>query len=278
MINYTKSFFNLRILKLSEILLHEATESNRLRNIYSRIARSRFLMNPVIVGKYGEEYVLIDGANRAGSLKEIGCKLILAQIINYKSPDVKLLTWDHLIYNFDLHMLDRFAIRHNLKYELIEGVISKPIVENKDDNIFATEIESGKTLSIELPYEFFDKIKAITNLTKLYFHKFNFDRSESEISISELRKYSRRNGVLIKFPAFSKQQIMRIARSSHHLPAGISRHIVVNRVLHVKYDIEKLKSTSGIETKQKELEDLLLKKIDSNKVRQYTESVIVFDE
>ena len=26
------------------------------------------------------------------------------------------------------------------------------------DTLFATEIESGKTLSIELPYEFFDKI------------------------------------------------------------------------------------------------------------------------
>ena len=37
MINYTDNYFDLELLRLSEIKLHEATESIRLRNIYNRI-------------------------------------------------------------------------------------------------------------------------------------------------------------------------------------------------------------------------------------------------
>ncbi|MFA7362023.1 MAG: hypothetical protein WC139_13405, partial [Candidatus Kapaibacterium sp.] len=63
MINYTNKFFNVDILRIDDIKLHETTETNRLRNIYERISNSKYLMNPVIVGNYGNQQILIDGAN-----------------------------------------------------------------------------------------------------------------------------------------------------------------------------------------------------------------------
>ena len=71
MINYTNKFFNVDIIRIDDIKLHETTETNRLRNIYERISNSRYLMNPVIVGNYGSQRILIDGANRLSTLKEI---------------------------------------------------------------------------------------------------------------------------------------------------------------------------------------------------------------
>ena len=82
MINYTDSFFDLKLLKINEILLHEDTETKRLRNIYSRIKRDKYLINPIIVAEYNNELILIDGANRYSSLKAIGCKLGRGQIID----------------------------------------------------------------------------------------------------------------------------------------------------------------------------------------------------
>ncbi|MBL8007620.1 MAG: hypothetical protein JNJ56_08815, partial [Ignavibacteria bacterium] len=100
MINYTDNYFDLELLRLSDIKLHEATENKRLRNIFNRISKSRYLINPVIVGRHDEDLILLDGANRFGSLKEIGCKLILAQVLNYKSSKLKLDKWNHLVYDF----------------------------------------------------------------------------------------------------------------------------------------------------------------------------------
>ena len=118
----------------------------------------------------------------------------------------------------------------------------------------------------------------IDNITKLYFKQFDFDRSECDIKYSDLKKYTRQKGVLIVFPGFQKHHIVSIANNNHRLPAGIFRHRIYNRVLHVKYEIKKLISDKNIKSKQEELKSLLIDKIDKNKVRQYQESVIVFDE
>ena len=96
MINYTNKFFNLNIFKIKDIMMHETTETNRLRNIFDRISTSKHLMNPVIVGKYDDELILIDGANRLSTLKEIGCRLIIAQLTDYKNRKIKLRIKGHL--------------------------------------------------------------------------------------------------------------------------------------------------------------------------------------
>ncbi|MBK8551505.1 MAG: hypothetical protein IPL53_10780 [Ignavibacteria bacterium] len=70
MINYTENYFDLELLKLTDIKLHEAIENIRLRNIFNRISKSKYLINPVIVGRHNDELILLDGANRYGSLKK----------------------------------------------------------------------------------------------------------------------------------------------------------------------------------------------------------------
>ncbi len=278
MINYTTKFFSLDILKIKDIKLHETTESNRLRNIYDRIANSKHLLNPVIVGKYNSDYILIDGANRLSTLREIGCKLVICQIIDYKNPRIKLRNWNHLIYGMKIddiakHCSDSGMNTRKVKYQ--EGY---RIISSKLNHILISEIQNGSSVLVTLDKSFFKLIKQLNTVTKYYFNKYPFDRSEEEIRYADLRKYSRKEGILVEFPRFTKSQIVRIAGSDTRLPAGISRHILDNRVLHVRYDINKLKDDSDIEKKRKDLDAYLLSKIDNNKVRQYRESVIVFDE
>ena len=79
----------LTYLELRDIKLHETTETNRLRNIYERISNSKYLMNPVIVGNYGINRYLLTDITRLSTLKEIGCKLIIAQLTDYKSKRIR---------------------------------------------------------------------------------------------------------------------------------------------------------------------------------------------
>ena len=141
-----------------------------------------------------------------------------------------------------------------------------------------SDISKGKSLLITLPNKFNDAISRLNDFTRFYFNVHKFDRSEEEITYGDLCKYSRKKGVLVEFFKFNKEQIVKIANSKAKLPAGITRHILDNRVLHVRYEISKLKDDKNLEEKRIDLQKYLLTKIDTNKVRQYRESVIVFDE
>ncbi len=155
---------------------------------------------------------------------------------------------------------------------------AKKLYGSKNNMVIASEIKNGRSLMIRLNTDLTQRIKELNYLTKSYFGIYNFDRSEQEIPFNDLKNFSRKNGILIEFPKFSKKQIIKISKIRDKLPAGISRHILDNRVLHVKYDIIKLKDDRNIEGKKHDLDKYLLGKIDNNKVRQYRESVIVFDE
>jgi hypothetical protein len=280
MINFTQNFFDLKILKISDIKLHETTETKRLRNIFDRISKDRKLMNPVIVAHHNGFNILIDGANRLSSLRDIGCKLVLAQIINYTNSRIKLKCWNHLIYGFSLNIIKDYCKAAGYKIKDLKYSDAYAIFRNEKNYILATDTKNLETLLIHLPGNRDFVVKELHNFTKLYFNRYSFDRSESEIKITDLKKYSRKYGILIEFPSFSKKDIISIAtdHSRNKLPAGITRHILINRVLHVRYDIRNLLNDKEVEKKNTELEEYLIKKIDDNKVRQYKESVIVFDE
>jgi hypothetical protein len=280
MINYTQNYFDLKLLRIKDIKLHETTETKRLRNIFDRIAKDRKLINPVIVGKHKDNYILIDGANRLSSLQDIGCQLVLAQIIDYNNKRIKLKGWNHLIYNFDLQLIEIFCKSHKLEHEKIKYSAGKQIYNSSDNILLATDIKTEDCIIVYLPGNLDQSISDLNKLTRLYFNVFQFDRSESEIKLPEIRKFTRRRGILIEFPLFDKKTIIKIAENkiTHKIPAGITRHILINRVLHVRFNIKNLLNENDIEIKTTELEKYLLNKIDNNKVRQYTESVIVFDE
>jgi len=235
-------------------------------------------MNPVIVGRFKKDLILIDGANRLSSLEEVGCKLVIAQVIDYLPRKIRLRNWNHLIYDISIDTIKSFFMEMKLTYSDVRHFEGKAGMKNKLNSLLISGIENDHSVLVTLPSDFNKLLTALNSFTKFYFGKYKFDRSEEEISLGELKKYSRRKGVLAEFPRFTKQQIVRIADGKIKLPAGITRHILDNRVLHVRYEIEKLKDEHDADIKTKELEKYLLNKIDNNKVRQYRESVIVFDE
>ena len=183
-----------------------------------------------------------------------------------------------MVYNMYDNVIKEYCDVNGIKYEITTVKNGKKILHNNLNRILISDINKNETMVITLAKEFNKMVDQMNGLTHLYFHKYSFDRSEPEIDFANLKKYTRRKGTLIEFPKFKKEHIVKIAKSDRKIPAGITRHILRNRVLHVRYEIKKLLTLGNIKNKTKELEKLLLEKIDKNKVRQYTESVIVFDE
>jgi hypothetical protein len=177
-----------------------------------------------------------------------------------------------------LNILKIFCDKNNLNYTHTSYSEGTKTIENNFHYLLACDINKDENILVMLSSKLDEMLIQLDMITKLYFRNYSFDRSECDIKFSDLKKYTRRKGTLIIFPDFKKHHIVAIAKNNHRLPAGISRHRIFNRVLHVKYEIKKLKSDSNIAAKTEELKNMLLEKINKNKVRQYQESVIVFDE
>src|SRR5438270_6696132 len=90
---------NLRLLPISSLVLHEHADEKRVERLESRLRSDGFLKNPPVVAPIlgTDRYVVLDGANRTSAVQRLGCPHLLVQVVDYKSPQVQLLTWHHLI-------------------------------------------------------------------------------------------------------------------------------------------------------------------------------------
>ncbi len=263
--------FELVLLRSSEIFLHEECEDNRYSKLIDRFRNEQVLFNPLIVGKHNREYFLIDGANRFEALKRIGMKMILAQVVDYSSRDVTLKSWYHLVRGLSFTALKKYLSANKIKFRKIQKAGIKKIP------VASVGVLTHKN---EFYILFFDSLlekylESLSKLIKFYEKNYRYDRIDSD---SDLESISRNDGLIFLYPNFTKNHIQQIAKSSVKLPAGISRHLIPNRVLHIKYPLINLKSDRNITQKNSELQELIKKKIEYKKVRLYREPILIFDE
>src|SRR3954454_2232212 len=90
---------DLRLLPAQLLVLHEHADEKRVARLEARLRTDGFLKNPPIVAPIPgtTRYVVLDGANRTSAIARIGCPHVLVQLVDYKSDEVQLQTWHHLI-------------------------------------------------------------------------------------------------------------------------------------------------------------------------------------
>jgi hypothetical protein len=272
MITFSGEKFELKLIKLNDVLLHEECEDNRYEKLMQRFIDDGVLYNPLIVGKHNDSYILIDGANRYKALKALGAKLILAQIVNYKSKNVVLKSWYHFVNGMELADVRDFIYGEDIEIRKFKGSSLKKL------NLLGITGTTGRSLLIKLKSRLEAILDFLCRFSKYYENRFNYTRVDSQIPLRNIRDFFKTQGLLIIYPAFRKEHIVKIAKMSQKLPAGVSRHLIPNRVLKIKYDIENLMSDKRIADKNSELMELIEYKIQNKKVRLYREPVFIFDE
>jgi hypothetical protein len=265
--------FELRLIKSSDLSLHEECEDNRYNKLIERFKEEKVLYNPLIVGEYQDKFILIDGANRYEALSRIGCKAILAQLVNYKSSKVRLKSWYHFVNSMTMDDLKDYLISHSLEYK--EWNVKKKF--NKINRVGVIS-KNGEAICIKFSKDFEEMMKSICALNKYYETEFNYIRIDSDADLSDINGLSPNEGLLFVYPDFQKEHIVKISQLSQKLPAGITRHLIPNRVLRIKYEIDELKSDNNLEKRNDELNKLIENKVESKKVRLYKEPILIFDE
>ena len=121
-------------------------------------------------------------------------------------------------------------------------------------------------------------LKSLSLLNRFYGSNYSYMRIDSDTDVTDIKSLSADEGLLFIYPDFSKEDIAAISKLKQKLPAGISRHLIPNRVLHIKILIDALKSSEHLEKRNVELQKYIQFKIDTKKVRLYREPILIFDE
>jgi len=98
----------LKILPLEGLILHEDHDLKRTLPLVAKLRAQGILRNPPIVMPLTDgsgRYMVLDGANRVTSLREMEFPHIVAQVVESNNPNVNLQTWNHVVWGMDTEVL-----------------------------------------------------------------------------------------------------------------------------------------------------------------------------
>ena len=250
------SLEDLRLVRVEDLILHEAHDNDRLVRLRARIETEEEQRNPVIVSSQGDCCLVLDGAHRVRALQELGCRLALAQFVE---PPEKAESWAHLLYGVALGA-----------FEGVEEI--RVTGESGDAPLAEVETPDGETVYLRsreegLPAE----VRSLWAVQALYPEGVVVRRVEPEGPI----KLSEREA-MIRYRPFAPRELVEIVRCGAVLPAGITRFRVRERVLNVRYPLEKLRNGDA-PTRNVELRAFVEKFWNENRIRYYREPVVLFE-
>ena len=271
---------NLKIIKIDNILLHEDINKQSVEKLRTRIGLSGILQNPIVCTRIRnyKKFLLLDGAHRYTALKELECRYVPAQIVDYHDPLLKLKKWGHLFnINDEQLIIDTAKNIKNVQCEISK--YKKSVTFHKITPRFYAQIilKSGRSILITGKNYLKEKIDAINTLSSLYIESGLIDRISYDDFDSLITYYQDFTGLII-YPQFTKDEITQIARKTPKLPAGITRHIIPKRVLHLNMPLNILRFADNQSEVEKFLMDFINQRIKNKAIRFYSESTFFFDD
>lgn len=250
------SLDDLRLVGVEDLILHEAHDKDRLVRLRARMETEEEQRNPVIVSSQGDCCLVLDGAHRVRALQELGCRLALAQFVE---PPEKAESWAHLLHGFGL---DAFEGLEEIQVSDQPGDAPLAEVETPDgEKVYLRSREEG------LPAE----VRSLWALQALYPEGVVVRRVEPKgpIKLAE-------GEVMVRYRPFAPRELVEIVRCGAVLPAGITRFRVRERVLNVRYPLEKMRNGDA-STRNAELRAFVESFWNENRIRYYREPVVLFE-
>jgi L-serine kinase (ATP) / ParB family transcriptional regulator, heme-responsive regulator len=247
------SLEDLLLVDLGCLILHEAHDEDRLISLRQRIEAECEQRNPVIVSPHEDRYLVLDGAHRVRALGELGSRFALVQVVQ---PPEKAEGWGHLLNGVGRAELD------NIKgIEVSSDVPLAEVVTAGGETLLLSAKENG----------FRGQVRALWALRSFYPRGVVVRRVEpygtARISGGE---------ALIRYRSFTPAELAEIVDSGTVLPAGITRFRIQERVLGVRYPLDRMMD-GDLRTRNAELREFVERRWAENRVRYYGEPVVLFE-
>lgn len=269
----------LKILAIDKLILHEDHDMQRTMPLVSKLRAQGILRNPPVVMPLTDgsgRFMVLDGANRVTSLKEMGVPHIVAQIVESTYPHVTLQTWNHIVWGMRtdalLEAIEKIDEIRFIKIDTMKSLVApkyKPMqIRLPDGDFYLLE---------EVPSSLETHINTLHQIVNAYKTQASLDRT-SQTLIDSFKPIYPDLTALVIFPGFKIQTLLKLTAQQIVLPTGITRFTVSPRALHLNYPLHELSSEKPITYKEKYLKQWVEERVKNKGVRHYAEATFLFDE
>ena len=238
------------------LILHEAHDEARLARLKVRIEAEGEQRNPVIASPHEDRFLVLDGAHRVRALSELGARFVLVQVVE---PPERAEGWGHVVGgmgSFGPESADGLLVSREP-----EGEVVAEVETSAGGTAFVLSGEGGPLA----------RSRVMWDLQALYPEGAAVRRIEPDGAV-------RLSGgeALIRYGAFAPEELVEIVASGDVLPAGVTRFHVRERVLGVRYPLERMMGGEP-RARNVELRRLVAARWAENRVRYYREPVVLFE-
>jgi hypothetical protein len=269
----------LRVVRLDDVLLHEQIEKKRVERLVKRLEEDQFLKNPPIVSEHNGKYILLDGATRVTALKQIGCRDVVVQVVDYEAPGMVLETWNHMLLDAPVDELFR-------SLRAVPGLTVEPTpAENANaaldrrDAIGTLLLADGQAYALRAAGggKLEQQAKLLNQVVAAYEGHGEMYRV-AHTDVERLHAEHGRLSALVVFPRYRPDEIRRLALNGAKLPMGVTRHIIPGRALRINIPLDVLTCDDPLDQKNTWLDEWMKTRMRERHVRFYQEPVFLFDE
>lgn len=269
----------LKILPIDRLILHEDHDLQRTLPLVAKLRAQGILRNPPIVMPLTDgsgRYMVLDGANRVTSLRELEFPHTVAQVVDASYPHVNLQTWNHVIWGMETSTLMR-SLRKVNGIELVQVVPHQSLDAPKYMPLQIRLADGQLFIIDEAPSDLPTHIDTLHQIVDTYKTRASLDRT-SQTLIDSFKKIYPDLTALFIFPSFKIKTVLKLVAQDIVLPTGITRFTVSPRALHLNYPLHELSSGKPIEYKEVFLQQWVEERVKKKGVRHYTEATFLFDE
>jgi hypothetical protein len=270
---------DLRMLPSDALIPHEDVDPRRIERLSHRIHQEGVLKNPPVVAPIPEsdQYVVLDGANRALAFMTLGIPHIVAQLVTYDLPGLVLDTWYHVVSGMPLHEFEQ-AITSITCAHLVESNLAsaRRKLESGEAISYIVSAEGVRTVTRPSSTPAGD-LRILRDLVNAYKGKADIYRASNDVWELQSPYYPNITGLVI-FPRYRPQDILEAARNDYKIPSGITRHVIPNRALNINIPLEILAADKEIAAKHQWLQEWMMERMASNAIRYYAEPTFSFNE
>ncbi|MBU4299520.1 ParB N-terminal domain-containing protein [Patescibacteria group bacterium] len=264
-------FPELKIIPQDRLILHEEFDPKRAAKLAQRIKKDGYFKNPIIAAEinHGSKFLVLDGVHRITALKKLNCRNIVVQLVDYFNEGLKVYTWGLMLLGCrKKELLKRIEKIGGIKLDRAEkGKNLVGYLIFNDGDIFLLKAAGNLKQRAEKLVAVVDACGKVSKISRVL-------KSE----IKTLLKSHKEEAAVLTVPDYEKKDILELALIGVKLPAGITRHIIPNRVLGLDIKLSLLKNNSSLNQKNKMLRKIIAQKTKEKRIRFYPESVFIFDE
>ncbi len=275
---------DLRFVPVDDVFPHERHDNQRTQPLVAKLRESGVLRNPPIVTQVGDghrvepRYVVLDGANRSTAAKAAGWPHVVAQVVRYETPTVHLHTWYHALtaeargaLETGLAALPGLECRH-------ETPLHARAMLARREALAVAMLSETEALVLLGGRSLRDRNALLNAVVHVYQDRVPYIRVATD-SLAQARFEHPEISALVVFPRYDPAEVIELAGSGEHLPAGITRHVIQWRALRLDVPVALCEDrTRTLDEKNAWLRTWLEQRLTQRRVRFYEESTVMFDE